>query len=86
MLGRLEMTVEECIKEYTKLMEHVFSKRENRSIMSVLGKVQPRFSAKALEDAIATVVRNCGVSVDEDFEVESPVPGGRVKRGGRCKV
>lgn len=77
MLGRLEMSVEESIAEYTKLMRHVFSKRENRSIIGVLGKVKPRFSSKALEEAIAGVLTRRGIALDERFGRE-PKP--------RCKV
>jgi hypothetical protein len=65
------MTVEECIEEYTRLMRDVFEKRENRSIMGVFGKVKPRFSSKALQDAIAGVLRRRRIPLDEKFETGS---------------
>jgi hypothetical protein len=68
MLGRLRMSVEECITAYVKLMKRIFEKRENRSIMSVLGRVKPRFSADALSEAIAEVLRSRGYSTQEKFE------------------
>jgi hypothetical protein len=68
MLGRLRMSVEECITAYLELMKRIFEKRENRSIMSALGRVKPRFSAKALSDAIAEVLRSRGYSTQEKFE------------------
>jgi hypothetical protein len=68
MLGRLEMTVEECIKEYLQLMSQVFEKRENRSIIGVFGGVKPRFSSAALKDAISHVLRSRNVSLDEKFD------------------
>lgn len=68
MLGRLEMSVEECIDAYTKMMKHVFEKKENRSFISILGGVQPRFSSKALENAISQVLNARGIPVNERFE------------------
>ncbi|KAF2815391.1 uncharacterized protein BDZ99DRAFT_516118 [Mytilinidion resinicola] len=68
MLGRLEMSVEECIDAYKKMMEQVFEKRANRSFIGVLGGVKPRFSSKALEDAILEVIRGRGISVDGKLE------------------
>jgi hypothetical protein len=68
MLGRLEMTVEECIEAYLQLMSQVFEKRENRSIVGVLGRVKPRFSSAVLKDAISQVISSRGISLDEKFE------------------
>jgi hypothetical protein len=62
------MSVEDCIAAYTRLMKRVFEKKENRSIMSALGRVKPRFSAQALSDAIAEVLRAHGYSVADKFE------------------
>jgi hypothetical protein len=67
------MSVEECITAYAKLMKHIFERRENRSIMGVLGRVKPRFSSKALAEAIREVLTSGGYSVDENFEeLEEP--------------
>ncbi|KAF2501496.1 FabD/lysophospholipase-like protein [Lophium mytilinum] len=68
MLGRLEMSVEECIVAYKKMMKQVFEKKANRSFIGILGGVQPRFSSKALENAISQVIKGCGLSVDERLE------------------
>jgi hypothetical protein len=68
MLGRLRMSVEECITAYTKLMRRIFEKKENRSFMSVVGRVKPRFSSEALAEAIAEVLTFGRHSVDEPFE------------------
>ena len=68
MLGRLEMSVEECIKAYLDLMTQIFEKRENRSIIGVLGGVKPRFSSAVLKDAIAQVIKDSGRSLDEKFD------------------
>jgi hypothetical protein len=68
MLGRLEMSVEECIDAYTQMMKQVFEKKANHSFISVLGGVKPRFSSKALENAISQVLKARGIPVDEKFE------------------
>ena len=68
MLGRLEMSVEECIECYIKTMKHVFEKKANHSFISILGGVQPRFSSKALESAISQVLKERDIPVNEKFE------------------
>jgi hypothetical protein len=68
MLGRLRMSVEDCIAAYIKLTRRIFEKRENRSIMSSLGRVKPRFSSSVLSDAIAEVLTTNGHSASEKFE------------------
>ncbi|KAF1960382.1 phospholipase [Byssothecium circinans] len=77
MLGRLEMTVEECIDAYTRLMKQIFEKKENRSIVSMLGVVKPRFSSETLENAIKQLLQRRAISVDEKLD-----NGQR----GKCKV
>jgi hypothetical protein len=77
MLGSLEMSVEECIDAYTELMKHVFEKKTNHSFISILGGVKPRFSSKALENAISQVLKKRGIPVAEKFENETR---------SRCKV
>jgi hypothetical protein len=68
MLGRLRMSVEECITAYSRLMKRIFEKKENRSIMDVLGRVKPRFSSEALAEAIKEVLDFSGHNIDEKFE------------------
>jgi len=68
MLGCLEMSVEECIDAYTKMMKHVFEKKANRSLIGALGGVQPLFSSKALESAVSQVLEARGTPVNEKFE------------------
>ncbi|KAL2195223.1 acyl transferase/acyl hydrolase/lysophospholipase [Corynascus similis CBS 632.67] len=50
MLGRLCMTVDECIDAYTSLSDKVFEKRSHR--VSITGKLQGRFDATELEQAV----------------------------------
>jgi predicted acylesterase/phospholipase RssA len=56
MLGRLEMTVDECISAYRQLIKEVFERKESRSRMSVRGDIQAQFSSKTLETAVKRVL------------------------------
>ncbi|KAF3006907.1 hypothetical protein E8E13_011166 [Curvularia kusanoi] len=72
MLGRLEMTVEECITEYTTLMKDVFSRNKLSSPVGIFGGVKSRFSSEALSQAIAGVLGRLNIPADEKFLVENP--------------
>ena len=49
MLGRLRMTIDECINAYLSLSERVFEKKAHR--VNLKGKIQGRFDAIELERA-----------------------------------
>ena len=63
MLGRLRMTVDECITTYISLSEKVFEKKAHR--VSIKGKVQGRYDSEALEQTIKQVLRDNGFGEDE---------------------
>lgn len=54
MLGRLRMTVDECIVAYTSLSNMVFEKKRHRS--KINGQLQGRFDATALEQAVKKIL------------------------------
>ncbi|KAK5246710.1 hypothetical protein LTR20_007356 [Exophiala xenobiotica] len=54
MLGRLEMTIDECIDAYLLLSNKIFQKKAHR--VTIQGKIQGRFDAKKLEEVIKEVV------------------------------
>jgi hypothetical protein len=54
MLGRLGMSVEECIQEYKKLGSRVFSSSTHR--IGWKGNRQGRFSATALEESVKDIL------------------------------
>lgn len=56
MLGRLGMSVEECIDSYVKLSEEVFVKK-TRWFTDSHGNIQERYNSQKLEDAIRGVVK-----------------------------
>jgi uncharacterized protein YqgV (UPF0045/DUF77 family) len=55
MLGRLEMTIDECIESYLSLSDQIFQKKAHR--VNIQGKIQGRFDSNKLEDVIQEVVR-----------------------------
>jgi hypothetical protein len=62
MLGRLQMTVDECIDAYVLLSDRVFQKRRHR--VTIKGKVQGRFDSDELEQAIKEIVVKKGLEKD----------------------
>lgn len=55
MLGRLRMSVEECIAAYVELSSRVFQKKHVMPV-TVRGKVKARYSSEELQRAIEDVV------------------------------
>jgi hypothetical protein len=62
MLGRLQMTVEECITAYTSLSDKVFEKKSHRIKMN--GMLQGRFDTAALEQAVKQILVDRGFGED----------------------
>ncbi|KAH8892820.1 hypothetical protein GQ53DRAFT_860990 [Thozetella sp. PMI_491] len=62
MLGRLHMTVDECIEAYTSLSDKVFEKKAHR--VKINGQFQGRFDTAALERAIKKILCDCGLGED----------------------
>ncbi|KAH7060960.1 hypothetical protein BKA63DRAFT_528100 [Paraphoma chrysanthemicola] len=62
MLGRLEMSVDECIDAYSELAAAVFGEKLHRLPATIRGAVQPRFDSARLESAIRKVVAQGGAS------------------------
>lgn len=52
MLGRLEMSVDECIEAYVKLSSKVFNRKHHCAI-TVSGKIQARFDTQALDRGLS---------------------------------
>ncbi|KAF2726462.1 FabD/lysophospholipase-like protein, partial [Polyplosphaeria fusca] len=59
MLGRLKMSIDECIDAYLALSERVFQKKRHR--VTVKGKVQGRFDSSELAQAIQEVIKQQGL-------------------------
>ena len=76
MLGRMKMSVDDCIEAYTKLSDQVFRKT-HFSPFRLTGKVRGRFDSKALENAVKEYLRECSLSEDCLLQHVDP---------GSCKV
>jgi len=66
MLGRLGMTVDECIDAYVELSERVF--RRNRRGITYTLQTQGRFDSGELENAIREIIRDSGLEEDALLE------------------
>ena len=62
MLGRLRMTIDDCIDAYTSLSDKVFEKKAHR--VNIKGKLQGRFDTAALEQTIKKILADCGFSAE----------------------
>ena len=59
MLGRLRMTVQECIDEYLELCPKIFTKTKKR--LSMQGTIQGKFDHIALEVGVRSILRKRGI-------------------------
>ena len=62
MLGRLRMTVDDCIDAYVSLSDRLSQKQRHR--MTIKGNVQGRFDSDELERAIKAIVVRQGLEAD----------------------
>ncbi|KAE8354187.1 phospholipase [Aspergillus coremiiformis] len=67
MLGRLEMSVDECIDTYIKLMSSIF-KKKRRWPVNLWGNIRSRFDATKLESAIKDVMESHGANETDLFD------------------
>ena len=80
MLGRLEMTVQECIDNYIEMMDGVFKKTGHRLVFDLQEfnmQLQGRFDTAELEAAIKRAVVVSKLPEDAKF---------RDAKAGQCKV
>ena len=66
MLGRLKMSVDDCIDEYKKLSPRIFTKIHHR--ITVTGRIQGRFDHVALENGIKDLLRRRGLDEETLFK------------------
>jgi hypothetical protein len=62
MLGRLKMSIDDCIDAYLSLSDRVFEKKAHR--VTIKGKVQGRFDSKELERVVKETIAEQGLQVD----------------------
>ncbi|KAF2152445.1 phospholipase, patatin family protein [Myriangium duriaei CBS 260.36] len=71
MLGRLQMTVDECIQAYGKLSESVFRKPLHDNYVDLDGRIQAKFDSRRLGKEIAEIITSHGVPEDALFASDS---------------
>ncbi|KAL6406251.1 FabD/lysophospholipase-like protein [Ilyonectria robusta] len=75
MLGRLGMSVDECMDTYARMSDRVFSKRRHR--LRLNGQVQGRFDSEELAKCVKELLVSLGMDADALLKEET---------GARCKV
>lgn len=75
MLGRLRMSVDDCINAYIKLSGDVFQQKHYLPV-TISGTVQARFDQGALEKAVREIVAENDLSKNGDllFFDDNPSP------------
>jgi hypothetical protein len=66
MLGRLKMSVAECIEAYVLLSDRIFQKQQHR--FKSFRRVQGRFDSEALQRAITDIIVRQGLEADEPMK------------------
>ena len=61
MLGRLKMSIDECIDAYLSLLDRVFQKRHP---VTTKGNIQGRFDSEELERVVKEVITKQGLQED----------------------
>lgn len=67
MLGRLEMTVDQCIKTYIEFLRDIFGKPIRKMSWSTSGKIKPRFQSSELRKAVEKVIVRSQSASPEDY-------------------
>lgn len=71
MLGRLEMSAEECKHAYLRLSERIFQPKRKGTALVNRGKdlwqAKGRFDSKELEEAIKETIDDCKIPTKERF-------------------
>jgi hypothetical protein len=62
MLGRLRMSIDECIDAYISLSDRIFQKKRHR--VTVKGNIQGKFDSEELARAVREVVTGKGLEED----------------------
>jgi hypothetical protein len=62
MLGRLKMSIDECIDAYLSLSDRIFQKKRHR--VTVRGNIQGRFDSDELARAVQEVIIAQGLPED----------------------
>ena len=60
MLGRLKMSINECIEAYLSLSDRIFQKKRHR-VANIYGNIQGRFDSEELAKVVKEVIKSKGL-------------------------
>ncbi|KAK2736278.1 hypothetical protein FQN57_000808 [Myotisia sp. PD_48] len=63
MLGRLKMSIDDCITTYIEMSDKIFTKK-HKLVNLRSGEIQGRFDTVALEECMKEVIKKCGLKED----------------------
>ena len=69
MLGRLKLSIDECINAYLSLSDRVFRKKRHR--VTIKGNIQGRFDSEELQRAVKEIVTKQGLHENTLLKDES---------------
>ena len=72
MLGRLRMSVDECIDAYTELAQKVFKKQKHWLGVSVTTNLQEKFDSEVLKTVVRKLLEDNGFDPDELLKDDTP--------------
>lgn len=72
MLGRLKMSVVECIEHYVKIMDEIFHKKQILPFSLHNGRISSRYATNILEKHIKRIIKESGSPVDEEMREVDP--------------
>jgi hypothetical protein len=67
MLGRLEMSVDECIDAYSEIAAAVFGEKAVSHILDIEGGAKPQFELATLESALKKMIKESGTASETDL-------------------
>lgn len=67
MLGRLRMSVDQCIKAYEELMESIFGAKAHWWRVSIYANIQAIYNSEKIKQKIEDFLREHGIASDSLF-------------------
>ena len=72
MLGRLHMSVQECIEHYTTMMDEIFHKKRILPFNLHNASISSRYATSILEESIKKIIASAKLPVDEKMRESNP--------------
>tara|TARA_R110002060_G_scaffold48778_3_gene59745 strand:- start:845 stop:1138 length:294 start_codon:yes stop_codon:yes gene_type:complete len=72
MLGRLHMSVDECIMNYANIMDEIFKKKRVLPFSVRTGQISSRYATDVLEEHIKAIIEKSGKPREERMNESNP--------------